>query len=365
MYINFPSLKVITSSINGRVPGNGADTIKAYMEVTIDGYIADNQGNQVSDFNGTVYPSVFDKPVTLKTLANDGGAEYSFQIRKNLVYKGKVNVKDGRFSFTFIVPKDIAYRFDFGKISYYATDGTRNASGDYTNIIVGGSSETAARDYNGPEIKLFMNTDKFHDGGITDQNPRLLAYVSDENGINTIGNGIGHDITAVLDENTSDPFILNDFYESDINTFKSGKISFPFSLLPPGEHTLNVKVWDVFNNSTEAVIHFVVYASGIFVISDTYNYPNPFNDYTDIVFGHNQQNVEFATRVEIYSITGQVIRIIEQTSAQNGSVSNPIRWDGKNEYGTKVPLGLYVYKLIVHTSNGLFSQTSGKMILQK
>ena len=365
LQIDFPALNIMTTSVNGRVPGNGADTLKAYMEVTIEGFVADNQGNLVPDFNGTVFPSVFDKSVPLKTLANDGGAEYSFLLRKNLLYKGKVNVVDGRFSFTFIVPKDIAYRYDSGKISYYATDGTRDAAGYYNEIIVGGSSQPEVGDNNGPEINLFMNTDKFRDGGITDQNARLLAIVSDENGINTIGNGIGHDITAILDGNTSEPFILNDFYESDINTFKSGYIWFPFSLLSPGEHTLTVKVWDVFNNSSEAEIHFVVYSSGDFVISRTYNYPNPFSDYTDIVFEHNQKNVEFAVRAEIYSITGQIVRVIEQTSTQIGSVSNPLRWDGLGNQGSKVPSGIYVYNLIVRTSNGLLSQATGKMIFQK
>ena len=169
----------------------------------------------------------------------------------------------------------------------------------------------------------------------------------------------------MLDGNTSEPFILNDFYESDIDTYKSGYIWFPFSMLSPGEHTLTVKVWDVFNNSSEAEIHFVVYTSGEFVISDTYNYPNPFNETTDIVFEHNQQNVEFATRAEIYSLTGQLVRVIEQKSAQGGSVSNPIRWDGLGEQGSKVPAGIYVYNLIIRTSNGLYSQTSGKMIFQK
>ncbi len=365
MQIDFPSLNISTTSVNGRVPGNGADTLKAYMEVTIEGFVADNLGKLVSDFNGTVFPSVFDKSVPLKTLANDGGAEYSFMLRKNLLYKGKVNVVAGRFSFTFIVPKDIAYRYDSGKISYYATDGTRDAAGYYNDIIVGGSSQPEVVDNNGPEINLFMNTDKFRDGGITDQNAKLLAIVSDENGINTIGNGIGHDITAILDGNTSEPFILNDFYESDINTFKSGYIWFPFSMLSPGEHTLTVKVWDVFNNSSEAEIHFVVYPSGDFVISRTYNYPNPFSNYTDIVFEHNQKNVDFTVRAEIYSITGQLVRIIEQTATQIGSVSNPLRWDGLGNQGSKVPSGIYVYNLIVRTSNGLLSQTTGKMIFQK
>ena len=363
--IDFPALNIITSSVNGRVPGASADTLKAYMEVTIEGIIADYEGNPVPDFNGTVFPSVFDKSLQLKTLANDGGSEYTFMLRKNLLYKGKVNVIGGRFSFTFIVPKDIAYRYGSGKISYYATDGTRDASGYYSNIVVGGSSYPEVIDNNGPEIKLYMNSDKFHDGGITDQNARLLAIVSDENGINTIGNGIGHDITAILDGNTADPFILNDFYQSDFNSFKSGYIWFPFSMLSQGEHTLKVKVWDVFNNSSESEIHFVVYASGDFVISKTYNYSNPFSEFTDIVFEHNQQNVTFTSHAEIYSITGQLVRVIEQTSTQIGSVSSPIRWDGISDQGQKVPPGIYVYHLKVSTSGGLYSQTSGKMIFQK
>jgi hypothetical protein len=332
------------------------------MEVTIEGMIANAQGNIVPDFNGTVFPSVFDKSVVQKTLANDGGSVYSFRLRKNLLYKGKVNVENGIFSFTFIVPKDIAYRFDTGKISYYATDGTRDATGAYTDVIIGGSSDGGVTDNTGPEISLYMNDLRFRDGGVTDQNARLLAVVSDENGINTIGNGIGHDITAILDGNTTEPYILNDFYQSDINTFKSGYIWFPFSMLSAGEHTLTVKVWDIFNNSSEAEIHFVVHPSADFVITNSYNFPNPFTQYTDIVFEHNQQNVEFDTHVEIYSMTGQLVRVIEQTAAQNGSVSEPIRWDGLSQQGADLPSGVYLYNLKVTSSNGLFAQKSGKLI---
>jgi flagellar hook assembly protein FlgD len=136
-------------------------------------------------------------------------------------------------------------------------------------------------------------------------------------------------------------------------------------MLAPGEHTLTVKVWDVFNNSSEAEIHFVVHASGELVISKTYNFPNPFRDYTDIVFEHNQQNVDFSVRAEIYSMAGQLVRIIEQTTTENGSVSTPLRWDGSSQQGGKVPGGIYLYNLIVRTSNGLNAQTSGKMIYSK
>ena len=363
--IAFPSLQVITKSINGHAPGVDVDTLKAFMQVNIEGIIADAQNELVSDFNGTLFPSVFDKSVVQQTLANDRGSTYSFRLRKNLLYKGKVIVKGGKFSFTFIVPKDIAYSYDFGKISYYASDSTRDASGSYMNIVIGGSAEAVLNDNIGPNISLYMNTISFRDGGITDQNPRLLVILNDSNGINTIGNGIGHDITAVLDGKTAEPYILNDFYVSDINTYKSGYIWFPFSLLAPGDHTLTVKVWDVFNNSSDETIHFKVFASGEFVISKAYNYPNPFTDFTNIVFEHNQQNVEFAIRAEIYSLSGQLVRVIEQTSAQIGSVSTPLRWDGISDHGSRVPAGIYVYNLMVRTSGGFFAQTSGKMILRK
>lgn len=363
--INFPSYSVVTSSINGHYPSVAADTLKAFMQVKIEGFIADAQGNMIADFNGTIYPSVFDKSTILKTLANDGGATYSFNLRKNLLYKGKVAVSNGRFSFTFIVPKDILYSYGFGKISYYATDGIRDAQGFHSNIVIGGSADPDFADNTGPEISLYMNSLSFRDGGITDQNARLLAVVSDQNGVNTIGNGIGHDITAVLDGNTADPYILNEYYQSDINTFKSGYIWFPFSMLSPGEHTLSVKVWDVFNNSSESEIHFVVYSSAVMAISQSYTYPNPFSEYTDIVFEHNQQNADFVTKAEIYSLSGRLVRVIEQTASQNGFVSIPLRWNGFDAQGNKVPSGVYVYHLTIRTSNGQFEQTTGKMIFQK
>jgi len=365
LQMGFAALNVLTTSVKDNVSGLEADTLKAFMEVTIDGMIADAMGNIVTDFNGIVLPSVYDKSVIQKSLANDGGPTFSFRLRKNLLYKGKVKVKDGRFSFTFIVPKDIAYSYDAGKISYYASDGNRDANGFYTDIIVGGSSENGNNDNTGPAISLYMNNTMFHDGGITDQNPKLLAVLYDESGINTIGNGIGHDITAVLDGNTSQPFLLNDFYVSDTNTFKSGYIWFPFSMLSVGEHTLVFKVWDVFNNSSEAEIHFVVGASNEFIITNTYNYPNPFAEYTDIVFEHNQNNVEFKVRAEIYSLTGQLVRILEQTDSQNGSVSAPLRWDGRSQQGSTLPDGIYLYNLFINTSEGFSESTSGKLVYRK
>ncbi len=361
----YPALNVETSSINGRSMVTIPDTLKAYAQITINGRITDNSGKLVSDFNGLVYPTVFDKAVELKTRGNDGGTPFPFNLQKSILYRGKVEVLAGVFSFTFIVPKDIAYRFGFGKLSYYATDGTRDASGSFTNLIIGGAMSNEVVDNTGPDVSLYINDEMFTDGGITDENPWLLAKVRDDHGINTIGSGIGHDITAVLDSKTTDPYILNDFYESDVNTFRSGIIRFPFSQLSAGEHSVTVKVWDIFNNSTEATLHFKVLTSGKFVMQNARNYPNPFISSTRIVYDHNQQGNEVKLKAEIFSLTGQLVSVLEQTSFEQGTTSTPLIWNGCNSLGNPVSPGMYFYTLTASTSAGLQGRITGKLILSK
>ncbi|MBK7214869.1 MAG: type IX secretion system sortase PorU [Bacteroidales bacterium] len=360
--IAFPELKVVTSTVNGHLIGEDPDTLSAYAEVHVTGFIADQNGNLVSDFNGAVYPTVFDKAVDQTTLGNDGGIPFSFSLQKSILYKGKVDAVNGEFSFTFIVPKDIAYRYDFGKLSYYATDSLRDASGFYSNLVVGGSSPNQHVDVVGPDINLYMNDFRFTDGGVTGENPWLVAYVQDESGINTIGSGIGHDITAILDGKSDEPYVLNDFYESDINTYRSGTIRFPFSLLEEGEHTIEVKVWDIYNNSSESSIRFVVKNSTELIAEDPMNYPNPYSEYTDIVFRHNQQGSILTVNVEIYNLAGQLLCTMEKTSLTDGSYSTPIRWDGRTSNGSIVGPGIYFYKIKATNSNGSESGCSGKIV---
>jgi hypothetical protein len=360
--IAYPQLNVATTSIRGHIPDSSPDTLMALAEVSISGMITDQSGNLVSDFQGLVYPTVFDKTVVQKTLGNDGGTPFQFNLQKSILYKGKVQVINGLFTFTFIVPKDIAYRFDYGKISYYASNGTTDASGYYSNLIIGGSDGNLQSDVTGPEISLFINDEHFTDGSITDENPWLVAKVLDVNGINTIGSGIGHDITAILDGRTDEPFILNDFYEADVDTYRSGTIRFPFARLTTGEHMITVKVWDIYDNSSEATIHFVVHNSEEFVIERSRNYPNPFNAETNLVFDHNQQGNDIQVKVDIYSMTGQLVYSHDQTSRETGTVSTPVSWDGRDESGSRVNPGMYFYTITAETSTGLQARSTGKMI---
>ncbi|NJO70408.1 MAG: hypothetical protein HC830_14990 [Bacteroidetes bacterium] len=65
-----------------------------------------------------------------------------------------------------------------------------------------------------------MNDTNFVDGGMTNSSPVLLAHISDENGINTTGSGIGHDLVAGLDNIPTENYILNDYFEGDWTVIK-------------------------------------------------------------------------------------------------------------------------------------------------
>jgi len=360
----YPHLNVVTTSINGQAPTAIPDTLKALAEVTIEGEIQDASGMKVTSFNGTVFPTVFDKSSEIYTRANDQEEPpVKYYLRKNAVYKGKAEVINGAFSFSFIVPKDIAYNYGSGKISYYARNEDTDANGYDENIIVGGYDNGAIPDNRGPEVSLFMNNTSFVSGGVTNQNPNLLAFLSDESGINTVGNGIGHDITAVVDQKTNMPLILNDYYVSDLNTFKSGVITYPFSTLEDGPHHVDLKVWDVFNNSTEAGIDFVVVSSAYIAFEHLLNYPNPMRDHTTFSFETNQVNQNVDVEVRIYSLTGNLVKTIRQSLFLNGYRVDLITWDGTDDLGWRINSGIYGYRLRLTYQDGSVVQGSSKLVL--
>ena len=361
----YPQLKVETDSINRRPVADGVDTIHALSHVVITGRITDLSGQTVNGYNGTITPSVFDKVTSLSTLANDGGSKYAFNLQKSILYKGIAEVKNGLFSFSFIVPRDIAYQFDFGRISYYASDSNTDASGSFKNIIVGGFSEGIQMDEQGPFINMFMNDDRFVSGGITDENPILYARITDENGINTLGNGIGHDIVAVLDDKTDKPFILNDYYQAETNTFRAGHVNFPLFNLSPGLHTLTLRAWDVFNNSSQAYTEFLVKPSSSFTIGDISNYPNPFSDHTFFTFEHNQPDNEMKVNIDIYNLSGQRMKTLVGINVAGGYKADPISWNGTSDNGSLLSSGMYIYRISVTKADGQLQRGSGKLAISR
>jgi hypothetical protein len=359
-----PQHQIVTDSINGVSITAAIDTMKALSIVTMAGHVEDYAGQDLTSFNGVVYPTIYDKKLSLSTLGNSSGSSVApFETWKNVVYKGKATVLNGVFEFSFVVPQDISFQYGNSRVSYYAENGEQDAQGYNEDPIIGGIDTTAVSDGQGPDISLYMNDDSFVSGGVTDENPDLFAKVFDENGINMVGNGVGHNIEAVIDENTSESIILNDFYEADLDTYKSGRISYPFYDLEEGNHTLSLKVWDVYNNSEKSEIEFVVAKEENFTLDHVLNYPNPFTTRTEFYFEHNQLCDYLDVQIQVFTVSGKLVKSINERVHSEGFRSAGIVWNGRDDYGEKIGRGVYVYKLKVLNEGGEKVEKFEKLVI--
>ncbi|HMG68060.1 MAG TPA: T9SS type A sorting domain-containing protein, partial [Chitinophagaceae bacterium] len=333
-------------------------------KVNIEGEITDTKGNLMPDFNGTVYPTVIDKPQTINTLGNDATSQVvGFQAQNNILYKGKASVTNGKFSFNFKLPKDINYQFGNGKLSLYADNGNNDGNGSFTNIIIGGIDSTHSNDKEGPVIKGFLNDENFVNGSITNETPILIVRLSDSSGINTAGTGIGHDIVATLDNDNRQFFVLNDFYEADLNSYQQGSIHFQLPQMTGGMHSLKIKAWDVLDNSSEFILDFDVVKNEELVLNHVLNYPNPFTTKTQFWFEHNRPEQNLQVRIQIFTLTGKVVKTIKQTINDAGNRSSEVEWDGRDEFGDKLGRGVYLYRLTVITPEGRKKEKIEKLVI--
>ena len=359
-----PKYSVLTDSLNGLSVSEPVDTLKAFSRIRISGHLEDVNNSLLSTFNGTIYPSVFDKIKRIITLANDeGSSPMQFNSREDLLYKGKASVINGRFTFEFLVPKDITYSFGDGKITYYSHNAADDANGQFSNFIIGGTDEAMLPDQNGPEISLFLNDEYFDNKGITNPNPIIYSTITDESGINTIGNGIGHDITGVIDGEVSHPVVMNDYFEADLDDYTSGTLRYPMENLAEGWHSLKLKVWDVYNNSAEKTIEFRVMPGNKIIIANAGNYPNPAVDYTNFIFEHNKPGEEITVNISVFDMEGRLITSILETIITSGFNSTPRAWDLRDVNGNLVKQGIYPYRIRITDKSGSYTDSYQKLVV--
>jgi len=286
-----------------------------------------------------------------------------FLLQKNVVYGGKASVLNGLFTFSFVVPKDISFQVGRGKLSYYAQNGQTDGWGSDSLVLIGGINGNAIPDGEGPKIALYINDEKFVRGGMTDKNPSLYAVIKDSSGVNTVGTGIGHDMTAELDGKSEKRYVLNDYYENDLDSYQAGKVRYPFKNLASGPHTLTFKVWDVFNNSSESSTDFVVSESAELALDHVLNYPNPFTTHTTFMFEHNKPYSTMDVQVQIYTVSGKLIKTISDRITTEGYRSDKMQWDGLDDFGDKIGKGVYVYRLRVQTTDGQYADKYEKLVI--
>lgn len=363
--ICLPEYEVRTTRINDNTLENpdAPDTVRALSTLRLEGEIVDSEGARVNSFNGKIQITILDKASNYRTLDNEGlNTDIEFEQQKNVLHKGVAEVRDGAFSYTLTLPKDIAYNYGYGKISYYAQSSETDATGYFTNFIVGGIDTSVEIAETRPEIKLYINDTNFRSGGITDEHPELFALISDSVAINTVGTGLGHDIIARLD-NAANTFVLNDYFETDGEGFNSGSIRFPLSDLTEGEHTLSLKVWNIFNFSSEAEIKFTVCSSKDEEVLRLKNYPNPFSETTEIVLEHNLRDEITEATLEIFSPSGKLVLETDLTPWVSAYTVGPINWDGTTLGGEKLTSGVYFARMHLSTTGGERNTKTHKIVI--
>ncbi|MBK7479079.1 MAG: hypothetical protein IPI69_04620 [Bacteroidales bacterium] len=236
-------------------------------------------------------------------------------------------------------------------------------NGSFTDIVTGGFSKSVISDETGPNIRLFLNDTLFRNGGMAGSNPVLLARIEDTGGINIAGTGIGHNLIFWLDGNKSYPVVLNGYFRNDFGSYSSGTVTYPVTGLSPGSHSLTLKAWDNFNNSSEETIHFIVADEQKLVLRNLINYPNPFSENTRISLQHNRPEGILEVSVSIFNIRGQIVRVLLTSIESTGYQLEPITWDNRSSGGQKLPGGIYPYTIGIVSKNDETATISGRMII--
>lgn len=357
-----PTLRVQIPRFRSRIDsisGLSNDTMRALSRVKIFGSVMNPDSSLWSTYNGKIFLKIFD--VTKQIVMHDeDNFEFRFKLPGGIIYSGTQNITNGKWAVEFIVPKDISYLNEHGKLINYFYNGQADGSSLYTNFIVGGIDPTAIMDTTGPDIKAYIDTKNFRSGDVVNQNFKFMADLFDESGINTTGT-IGHKIEGVLDNDENNKYDFTSFYNSD-TTYKSGHLEYDFASITEGKHSLKLKAWDTYNNSSEVTIEFTVTSSGSLQVSNVYNFPNPFKDRTAFTFQHNYPGSVNVT-IKIYTVAGRLIKEIKSLDITDKFVM--IDWAGTDEDGEKLGNGIYIYKLTVEPKDGTAVTSTGKLAVLK
>ena len=360
-----PEYSVKTTTINGIPVGNWRDTLSPLSSHIFTGEVLLPNGSLASNFNGVVYPTLYDKAVKVNTLGNDPESNVvSFEDQQHILYTGKVNAQNGRFQFTITLPSDANQSYGEGKISYYAESGVIDAAGFDERFILGGQAANNLHDLVGPIIECYLDNEMFTNEGIVHESPVLILKFYDSSAINISGIGIGHDITATLDKQLTTTYILNDFFMPELDGYLKGTIRYQLPVLPEGPHELNIRAWDIYNNSGQCKIDFKVVPLQNTEIIKLSNYPNPMTEGT--VFKAQLSGLIGLLDVDIQVLTidGIEVNTLHKAINVDSNRSMDIVWDGKDKQGKKPLPGIYVYKLFVRNEVGNTTSKVRKLIIR-
>ena len=343
-------------------------TVKAGSTAKVTGRIIGGDGQTDTSFNGTMTAVIRDakEEITcrLNNTTTDGAqTPFVYTDRPNTLFSGSDQVKDGLFSFTFAVPKDIKYSDKNALIHIYAVnnDKSEEANGHTDNIILNGKAETATNQ-TGPSIYCYLNSETFTNGDAVNTTPYFVALLNDEDGINASGSSIGHDLQLIIDGASATTYQLNDYFKYDFGSYTKGQIGFTIPTLSYGPHKLQFRAWDILNNSSLVELSFNV-AKGLEpAFFDVECSPNPAKTATAFRIIHDRTNSEMDVKLEIFDTSGRHL----WTYTENGiptDNSYTVNWDLTTNDGRRLNTGLYLYRISISSEGSSYSSKAKKLII--
>lgn len=366
--IAYPEFGMKVTTVNGQSVDGNSISFKALEKITVEGEVLDVSGQLVTDFTGIVNPTVKDSKVTVTCLKNsnkDDSPAFTFTDYPNTIFIGNDSVRNGKFSFTFTVPKDISYSNLQGKMNLYAvdTESGNEAQGNFDNFIVGGTSDTAETDTIGPEIRaLYLNDTTFVDGGQVNTTPYFVAELWDKSGVNITGSSVGHDMMLVIDESTVLSYNLNSYYELLPGEDGTGIVKFPIPALEPGKHTAEFWVWDILNNSTVRTFTFEVVEGLKPFLFDVIATPGIAREQVTFHLMHNRPESRMRVGIMVYDLAGRQLWKHEESGTSGLFENYTVSWD-LTSGGARMRPGVYIYRAAISTDNSKDATKARKFII--
>lgn len=364
----YPEFGMKVTTVNGQSVDGNSISFKALEKITVEGEVLDVSGQLVTDFTGIVNPTVKDSKVTVTCLKNsnkDDSPAFTFTDYPNTIFIGNDSVRNGKFSFTFTVPKDISYSNLQGKMNLYAvdTESGNEAQGNFDNFIVGGTSDTAETDTIGPEIRaLYLNDTTFVDGGQVNTTPYFVAELWDKSGVNITGSSVGHDMMLVIDESTVLSYNLNSYYELLPGEDGTGIVKFPIPALEPGKHTAEFWVWDILNNSTVRTFTFEVVEGLKPFLFDVIATPGIAREQVTFHLMHNRPESRMRVGIMVYDLAGRQLWKHEESGTSGLFENYTVSWD-LTSGGVRMRPGVYIYRVAISTDNSKDATKARKFII--
>ncbi|MCR5820885.1 MAG: type IX secretion system sortase PorU [Bacteroidaceae bacterium] len=359
---------IVLDSINGISVDALPDgfTLHAGGKARFSGHVNASDGSPINDFDGILSARLYDSQNYI-TCYNQTAADSAFKFNayNKILYNGSDSIRAGRFSVSCPIPIDINYSDDFGRLQFYAisSDGVTEANGYSDTFLVGGT-EPSLQDKTGPTITAWLTNEEFTDGDAVNSTPYFVARLEDESGINSDGNGLGHDLELIIDNSASKTYILNDYFTADFGDYTRGSVAFSIPQLEEGDHTLLFRAWDNLNNTSTATLRFVVDPTLPMSILQLAATQNPASTSTSFILSFDRPGSECEFTLEVFDFSGHLLWTYTASGASStGTYAVP--WNLCTSSGFPLGAGIYLYRARVKSDNSEEVSKTQKIIIYK